>query len=265
MSINYHGGLLDLLIQEESGAETTIVVFHAAVPTTATLPVFAGIGVTRTLKANLVFVADPTLALNSQLTLGWFAGNRLQPLQKDLPLVLEHILDGLGSKHTIFHGPSGGGFAALYYSAQFPGSLAIPTNPQTIIENFSPYSVRAYVEAAFGAVDNLAGAIESLDRYVVHDLCELYGKGQSNAVAYLQNIPDSRHMERHLGPFYSACRPSPLTRYLLGDWGPGHHAPPKDLIRDVLTTATRAAGDWKGMLDALGFAEEIPGIVAQTP
>ncbi len=256
-TIKYNGGVLDLLVRRHPEAETTIVMFHAAVKRAASRPIFSGLGVTKDLNANIVLVSDPTLDLHERLTLAWFAGNRRQRLQADLPGMLQQIFEKLGTAHKIFYGGSGGGYASLYYSSLFPRSLAIASNPQTSIGKFWPRTVTDYVSAAFYEVADVPSAVEVLsDRKIIHDLCAHYGERRSNSVAYLQNSPDARHVWSHLLPFYKATAPG-TANYLLGDWGPGHHAPPRQKIVSVLQTAVNAGGNWPWMMTEEGFSSDL--------
>lgn len=252
LSINYNGLPLDILHQPK-GAKTTIVSFHTALsPNMKTTPVFSGGGVTADLNANLVFISDPTLELDEELKLAWFAGNRAQPLQRDLPAILAHIFDSQLAENIIFFGASGGGFAALYFSAFFPGSLAIPVNPQIIIKNFPEDSVLPYARTAFGAKD-MTAAKEALTDQVTGDLRHIYRGGLSNTVAYLQNAMDSHHLYRHLTHFLRDVPTSASLSLLMEDWGRGHVPPPKELLASVMREVTEAAPNWQVALERLGF------------
>lgn len=258
-TISYNGGLLDLLVRRHPGATTTLVAFHAAVKQEATRPIFSGLGVTGGLSANVIFVSDPTLEMRDDVTLAWFAGNWRQRLQVDLTTLFRGIFNTLATPHRIFFGGSGGGFASLYYSSRFAGSLAVACNPQTSMSKFSPITVTRYVDAAFGIEGNLSAAIARLDTGgVVHDLCDHYRTPHGNTVAYLQNLPDARHVTRHLIPFYDSVSSETAVGYLLGNWGPGHYPPPKETVMSVLAAAVTADGQWEQMLSAEGFMSNIP-------
>ena len=73
ISIHYGTAFLDLLV-EDRGANTTIVLFHAAIdPSKTTLPIFVGRQIVEEIDANLVFVSDP--ALDHGVSIGWFTGD----------------------------------------------------------------------------------------------------------------------------------------------------------------------------------------------
>lgn len=100
--------------------------FHGNTPRNPDLklPVFTGL--------------NPTLYLDPDLKLAWYAGSSGWDLQSLLKCVLRKIATVARSNDLIFLGGSGGGFASLYCAASFPGSLALVWNPQTDIGAYSP-------------------------------------------------------------------------------------------------------------------------------
>lgn len=252
ISIHNSGPTIDIL-NRSSDANTTIVMFHAAlVASTTTLPVFAGQHVTEGLDANVVYVADPSLYLDPDLRLAWYAGNQAQQLQSLLVEVIKHIHASNGGKHLVFFGPSGGGFASLWFSRHFPNSLAIAVNPQTIIGRYFPASVAAFAKACFGTT--LRSEIDTvLDSSVTSDLRRPYASSYSNTVAYVQNSADLQHVDEHLIPFLNDIQDKKRIHLLMRNWGRGHVVPPKDVISTILSQVVNHAPAWKKPLDQLGF------------
>lgn len=246
------GGLPIDILNRASGAETSIIVFHAAItPKVETLPYFAGQTVTKDAPANRVWIQDPSLYLDDRLLLSWFAGNRAQPeLQSTLVEVIRKVVSAHGSKRVIFFGASGGGFAALYYSRFFPGSLAIAINPQTNLAEYNWRAIEEYGRFAFG-IEDQAGLLEMLNSRIVSDLSAHY-VGAANSVAYMQNINDETHVAPHCLPFLQGLGDGCQAQVLFGDWGPGHTAPEKEEINSVIVAAVRSRGDW-GRLSSVGF------------
>lgn len=250
-SITYGEGTLDLLV-EDRGSATTIIIFHAALPSrVTTYPVFSGLRMLDGVPANIVCVSDPSLRLG--LSLAWFAGNASQPLQSDLPAVLAHVLSSFDKgRHSIFFGGSGGGFASLYYSRYFPRSLALAANPQTALERYVPSAVTRYSETAWGVSDIQEAPIRS-------DLSDHYKGDFSNTVGYIQNIQDTHHRKYHMLPcLRSFPEPSEKIHLMLDGWGKGHVVPPVGLLSSMLDSLSRADGDWGFALSKAGF-QQAPG------
>ena len=240
-AISYGAGALDVrLVRRSSNA--LVVAFHAAVDlSAATLPVFTGQKVTQDLDASVLFVSDPSLELG--LSIGWFAGDRERPLQRDLVRVIEHVVEELGAEVVVCQGSSAGGFAALYYSLQLPGSLAVSMNPQTDIMKYNQQRVREYVDTCWpGGADDVTD--------VTVDLVSAYSAPTPNKVLYLQNRDDAFHIRNHYRPWADAMS----DRYgvdwcaMPGDWGDGHAAPPSFVQSAVLEYALSFGGDWAALM-----------------
>lgn len=242
-SIKYGNGYLDLLT-EDRGSNTTLVMFHAAVLRTFdTLPMFVGRKVTENLDANMVFVSDPSLELG--INLGWYGGDQNRPLQVDLPQVISHVLDSIPShKHLMLFGPSGGGFASLYFSAQFPKSLAIPMNPQTDISLYNETATQAYSNAAWGGVGIGPAPFCS-------EISPLYSEGLSHHVAYIQNLGDISHVRKYLAPFLTQVSDSDRRQIglKLGEWGKGHKPAPGRILVQLFRDAIACNGDWNQLFE----------------
>src|SRR6185312_3746617 len=119
-----------------------------------------------------------------------------------------HVVSSLDKpQRLVFFGASGGGFAALYYSYFFPGSLALPMNPQTILANYSPRPVTEYTATAWGAED-------IKDAPILSDLRELYAEGLPNTVGFIQNVQDTHHRDRHAAPWVRGLPPMPSRLHM---------------------------------------------------
>ncbi|AQS73276.1 hypothetical protein [Corynebacterium ammoniagenes] len=239
-SIKYGSGNLDFYV-ENKDAKTTLVLFHAAVPPRVnTYPVFQGLTITQNLKCNLIFVSDPVLEMNTNL--GWYAGDTLRRLQDDLPKALSKVLTNFRShEHLVFFGPSGGGFAALYYSRLFPGSWAISMNPQTDISKYSPRAVDSYLNAAWRGLP-----IEKAPFH--HSIIDSYRKDFRNHIIYVQNLGDRTHVPRHLLPFLEATQENrSKTALFAGKWGLGHKPAPGRILSEIFRQVISSNGNWNSI------------------
>ncbi|GGG64099.1 hypothetical protein GCM10011374_29560 [Kocuria dechangensis] len=212
-----------------AGADTTVVVFHAALTGNGTaLPVFAGARMLRPFSVNLIQVADPGLYAADDLEIGWFAGTRAHPIQEELVVVLRHLFEELGGTRKVFFGPSAGGYAALYYGSHFPDAVIVPVNPQTILERFNRDQQAAYCAAAWNAPPEEVWGTE-----VDADLRETFAGHNENDILYVQNERDP-HLQEHMEPFLATLPPDRIE-VLRGDWGRGHQAPPTEELSTILS------------------------------
>lgn len=255
ISTIYEGNLpIDLLVSP-AGSDTTIFFFHGAIDNHFTLPVLSGLGISGGVAANRVFISDPSLILDKQLLLSWYAGNYFQPnLQQQLIKIFRKITSHLGSERNVFFGGSGGGFASLFFAHHCDDSLALVFNPQTSIENYNPRAVNAFAEKAFGIEPALSTPTSQLPAQVIHNLCTLYSSPTTATVAYMQNSNDKEHMQNHLRPFQMSLHVDTKFLVLQESWDKGHTPPPKALLADLLNL-TASENDWARTLSEQGFAD----------
>lgn len=257
ISTIYHGNLPVDIMVSPANADTTIFFFHGAIEKHFTIPVLSGLGISGGIDANRVFVSDPSLVLDNTLMLSWYAGNKHQPdLQDLLTEIFSKIAWDLGSKRVIFFGGSGGGFASLYFAHSFEDSLALVFNPQTSIAKYSQRAVDDYTQKAFSISRDDSEPLGVLPKSVTHDLCRLYRKRTSATVAYMQNLNDVTHVERHLHPLLAQAHPENTILTLVQPWRDGHTPPPKELLTNLLDTMTSST-HWALDLEKMGFISAI--------
>lgn len=253
ISTIWENGLpIDVLISPAS-SETTIFFFHGAIERHFTLPVLSGLGISGAVNANRIFISDPSLVLDDELMLAWYAGNRQQPnLQDVLTHILRKIAESLGSKKVVFFGGSGGGFASLYYASHFENSLALVFNPQTNIAKYSERAVRDFAAKSFAVETNSTDPLAHLPPEVVTDVCDIYMTPRRATVAYLQNQKDTVHVKAHLRPFLESLHQDTNLLLLKEPWRDGHAPPPKELLTQVLDLAV-SSNDWSEDFSSIGF------------
>ncbi|MFD4840006.1 hypothetical protein ACFWP0_21065 [Achromobacter sp. NPDC058515] len=238
-----------------------------------TLPAFAGMGAVPAARMSRIFVSDPTLYLAKDLTLGWYGGSADLPLQAILPKIIGKVADYAESPQLVFGGSSGGGFASLYYSSLFPGSLAIAANPQTSLVNYYKGHVLRYASSAFG-IPSIEAAMESLPNHLFSNLIDVYKRRPNNYIVYLQNINDAFHLQRHCHPFLEALglnAPEEIlaaqlnSNFLLQfeNWGPGHIGPKPDYWNALLTNLLNARVPWSDLFESHSMGDLIATTLAQ--
>jgi hypothetical protein len=187
-----------------TSADTLIIGFHGSVDRSnrsvpAFIPFLPGVGG----DVHQLTIADPSLRTTPEIAMAWFAGDSEFEAQKLLPDFFHSISQVLDVRRTIYFGTSGGGFAALFYSRQHSGSLALVGNPQTNISGFYPRHVTSYLSSCWPGVSSLA----AISDRVQSDLSTVYSEGViENYVLYLQNSTDDYHLFGHMAPFMSAIK-----------------------------------------------------------
>lgn len=255
MTVWSNGYPVDFLV-ENNDADTTLVSFHAALGSTAvTPPVFTGRSISQGLKVNRVFVSDPSLYLDKELTLAWFLGHEKLNLTAKLDEVISEIQYRLGAEHLVFFGMSGGGFASLNMSERFPGSLAIPVNPQTKILSYAQVHWNRFAEICFGT-KTVEESRQCINLHPRADLTRVYGPDMSNSVIYVQNATDS-HLKLHMLPWFDAIGWGPNASAIVRTWDRGHVPPKANELREILSKLPEVHGDWRLLSKKLGAANPV--------
>ncbi|MGL5903882.1 MAG: hypothetical protein ACRCZO_14475 [Cetobacterium sp.] len=235
---------LSLLIKNLEYLDKSILInFTGAVSNRNGLkgPFFSGKHLSDTLKTPLVSISDPTLELDNEITLGWYAGNaEILDIPKKITEVIEHICKVLKVKPIIFGG-SGGGFAGLNQARLLNIEADILIwNPQTSIGMYSKQFIEKYCE--------VAGFSSLEESGIVYDLCKVE-KRVNCRIIYMQNSSDW-HVKKHMKPYlerYNILMKSDYfgedidnNLYLYIDkWGEGHVAPSKRIIVEGLKALIR--------------------------
>ncbi len=240
------------VLNSDIGSDTTIVFFHGAIEKTHTLPVLSGQGISTNVAANRIFVSDPTLGLSDELLLGWYAGNRHQNLQSILERIIRKIWESHNSRRIAFFGGSGGGFASLYFASRFPESLAIAFNPQTDIGQYNDHAVIAYARNAFNLNITKASEIDRTPKSIITNLVEIYANSLNCDIAYIQNLNDETHIQRHMNPFIESLNNKNRIAVLADKWRAGHTPPPKEILTNILEHIA-GGQDWQTSLREAGF------------
>lgn len=218
------------------GKDVTVVAFSAAITSRVAhyVPVFSGWNLVKELDANVLLVSDPTLMMDDRITLGWYAGNRDQPL---LVGAYDRIFERLSLRsRVLFFGASGGGFASLRHARMLEDSLAVVSNPQTDITKFSYYPT--YLDLAWGIEFE-----ENLSMPIVTNLNSLYSEQSFARVIYVQNSADIDHVKNHYDPFRRATAGSESVMFLTPSLGNGHVGPDVRSFQDLLSIAV-SDDDW---------------------
>ena len=254
-SISYGDGNLNLYI-EDRHAETTLVVFHAAVPPRVnTYPVFQGLSITRSLDCNLIFVSDPVLELETNL--GWYGGDINRRLQQDLPSVLSAAIasfeshEHLSSSRSIWRR-----IRVPVFLTSIPGILGNPHESTEDISKYSETAVNAYLGAAWARNDIMSAPFE-------HQVIDLYKEQFTNNVLYVQNLGDRTHVPKYLIPFLEATNEDrERTAVFSGEWGLGHKPAPGKVLTKIFQDVISSGGNWDYILklqdaDSTSTPEEI--------
>lgn len=234
---------LDAVVDVHAGgSDTAFVSFSAALSVSEwTVPYFVGTTLAGDLPVHRVMLSDPGLDTPGTPRLAWYAGTQ-QVSGSLIAEFLTWIVESLHVSRVVLFGASGGGFAALNYARYFPGSSVVAVNPQTNLLRYYPESWMKYAESAFGAKTPNAAA-EVIRERTVYDLCAVYSNCADTSVLYVQNETDAFHIVEHMHPFLGLCSSDVEVRVLMGDWGTGHVAPPREELQEIVQATLQKTVD----------------------
>lgn len=228
--------LLDILLRIRQ-SPATVVSFHHRVSTRSTYPTLVGEGITKKVGANLIAVADPSVAMDSRVRLGWYLGNRpigkLKPILKPL---LDTAIEALDPKRLIFFGSSGGGYAAMSYASEYPGSIALTVNPRLSFKREGNKDWAAYMEGCHGPLGKTP--YQRISAQYGVDLKDEIPTHAPFHVAMYHNTGDTDFYEKNHKPFVDArSEDLDLAQRLEFD-GAGHVPIPKERLTGILRSLT---------------------------
>lgn len=247
----------------EPKARSFLVVLSGAVAkqtrAVASAPFFSGLGTAGGVRLPLLSVSDPTLALDPELTLAWYAGNSLTT---NLLAIIARNIDRVATAtglYPILIGGSGGGYAAINISARLESeATTIVWNPQTSIGGYDASAARRYIEVAYPEIEfpsenpsTQREFQEFLDNAIDptrHRLPPVVSIDTRHKIIFLQDRTDTFHMSRHAGPWlntaeFEALGPNTYQNsagnilFFVGNWGKGHAPAPGHLISELILSA----------------------------
>jgi pimeloyl-ACP methyl ester carboxylesterase len=258
---------LHVLFQAGEG-DTLIVVLHGAIDRGKyTLPRFEWLGTLKSRREHVLYVADPTLELASDLQIGWYVGTAEVDETARLVRLVEALRTDLGVARVLFMGGSAGGFASLMASARVAGSRALAFNPQITISEYYPRFVNRLMQVSlpeFASFDEARASLPS--RLSVLDVIPTTGK-MTNRALIVQNSGDSFHMENHLGhlaaqlemPVARSVSPDNRMEFDVRYYGEGHSMPYRHVLTKYLDLTMERWSDER-IIDSDDMFEDVEGL-----
>lgn len=230
---------LDLLVIDRN-ASATLVVFHSALPESIkSVPVLQGRSLSRDSGMNLIAIADPSLELGD-VDLCWYLGNRgtgkLRPIMSPL---IRHALEALETKRTVLFGASGGGYAAVNFGQDFPGSLVLAVNPRLDLTARPPAKVPEYLRVCHNAV-SATPQQRIRKEFVVERLTESFSNGLPFDLLLFQNTGDVVYTSHQARPFLEEHSEDPRLFSRMEHTSSGHTPIPGQTLRAILSALSNA-------------------------
>lgn len=185
-----------LLVPGKKASKKLIVAFHGAIQRKLIkIPRFEWLSQLNKREEHKLYIADTTLELNEDLTLGWYIGKPNDYLIEKIRKFIEHVRYINEIEEIVLMGSSGGGFASLSVGSSMKKCCSLAYNPQSDIWDFTPAHSEMFIKSTF---DGANVDLVKEDIKFRTDLIEQYKEGRhENRFIYYQNTGDVEHVNKH--------------------------------------------------------------------
>jgi hypothetical protein len=163
----------EYLINRRSNQKKLIVFHNGAVEGgDVRTPIFQRHSWAEQLKTSSVFCMDPTLYVNSSLSLGWGIGKNDTYYLENSSLILKKIIERmqLRLEDTVIYGTSGGGYLSIMMGIYLKGAKVVADNAQLDVRRWIyKDALDAVITFCF---DNIGDALNYRERFSVIDAFE---------------------------------------------------------------------------------------------
>lgn len=214
LSIRYRLNDWSIRIHKKPDANTALFLLNGAVNRVKSPgPVFQRSTWTDQLDGHVISIADSTLALDTEMSIGWAQGHAGADImnQAELAILVSESLGVPRAEDRLYFGSSAGGFQALVMSTLDRGSSVMVNNPQVDWTRYHKNVVDRVRSVCHS--DRSANALRT-DEHVVTNVGEFMAKmDYLPRVHYFVNSASKADMTIHLASLLSSVRDSPgLTR-----------------------------------------------------
>jgi hypothetical protein len=209
------------------------------------IPQFERRGWGALVPGSILCIADPTLELSNNLSLGWYIGTRDKDYTAQMARLVNRVAGELGLLRSdiVFYASSGGGFAALMCARHLPGSSCIVVNPQIEIAKHHRPEKRQFAKVFANERNFKPIAEQHGERVSV--LAAFPDAASLPPTVYVQNRHDTHHFENHYTVFcetYAAPKEGGMSDNgriltLLFEHHAGHGPEPRQLVRPLIAQA----------------------------
>jgi glycosyltransferase involved in cell wall biosynthesis len=235
---------IEILAHFKSDSDRLVVFGTSAIKRGLKLPIFQRHSMLEKFPFSAMIVHDPTLYIDSGLSVGWYQGRGDGKVLEDIAELIEilGIKIGIPSRRILFYGSSASGFFALQMASRLEGTIAFAVNPQTDILSYRTIFVSDTLQYCYGGMDEREvrsrhpESISILDRLEKIDF--------KPRIWYRQNLLDRFHLDRHLKPLIDKMRKDTIPEGLLVEYfsdGRGHNSNSSfdEIVKEIDSALTR--------------------------
>jgi hypothetical protein len=202
LTINYDIIKIELLMRISSLNKNLICFGSGAYnPDVLKPPIFNRFSWQEDFEESVIFYNDPTLYVNSKLTLGCGVGKNddwyLKKVYNVIKIIVEKI--NINNENILFFGSSGGGFTSIQLATLFKNSAAIVNNPIIFLERYNKIAINNILDYCFEESDKEAILNKFKYRFDILDLFEK--ENYIPSITYLLNLNSQYDVRNQFMPF----------------------------------------------------------------
>ncbi|GAB6055904.1 hypothetical protein JCM15415_12200 [Methanobacterium movens] len=151
-------------------------------------------------EESIIYYNDPTLYLNSELTLGWCVGKDEEWYLLTISEIICTLarINNIDSSNILFYGSSGGGFTSIILATLIKNSKAIVNNAQLFLENYWEVHFNRMIKTCFS--DSDLETIFSLYKYRLDVFENFKAQKHIPQITYLVNADSNFDLSNQLIP-----------------------------------------------------------------
>lgn len=240
------------------------VVFHGAVQAGKDqYPRFDRISTMLRTNDSFLSIADPTLTVDPELRLTWYAGTTAWDPAPVIDELIGHAAQLSGAEEIWLIGGSGGGLAAMRHGRVIDNALVFVFSPQTDASKYKGAPFPSLMNKCFDGMDADSAKARYPGKF---EVLSAYSEHSTSTVYYMQNLTDPQHITDHYLPFLQAVgineasgdAPGRRIRTaLVAQERQGHGAPTAQEFTEHLTRAVQYFNASEGAA-LVGDAVQVP-------
>ncbi|MBD2845923.1 prolyl oligopeptidase family serine peptidase [Paenibacillus sp. IB182496] len=149
---------------------------------------------------HCIYISDPSLNLCKNVGLAWYIGTKQISFTEKITMLVRKVaqITRVNEEDIVFYGSSGGGFASLFISKNFPAALTVAINPQIDLTRYYQNKVNDFLNELFDGFN-----IDDIKKYYYNRFSILEHSKEliSQRIIYAQNKLDKHHYNNHFKPF----------------------------------------------------------------
>jgi len=209
-SVTQDQGLFECKLHLNPAAPRLFVILTSSHALSNELPDFQKIERPQSFPGSILYVSDPTLFFDRELTLGWYIGTAKYDWTSTLSRLVQSVARKLEIplENVLTFGSSGAGLAAIQVACALGPATAIAINPHMDVRKYHAANAEKFLIRCFGTTPALATSAEHDRR--LSAISSMQGSAETRII-YVQNKNNEHVYKQHFMIFCQAFGLDPAS------------------------------------------------------